>query len=159
MLKSIKCNKRNNIQCQLGLYIDPSGLLRCQGRLEHSTLNEGARHPILLPSHHRFTQLMIEKHQKELLHAGVSHTVSYLCQKYWVPKGRAVVLSVIQECVACRRHEGGPYQMPPMPPIPNCHVTESLPFTWTGLDYLGPMYIKTHDGTKKVWACVLCILN
>lgn len=32
VLKSIKCNKRNNIQRQLGLYIDPSGLLRCQGQ-------------------------------------------------------------------------------------------------------------------------------
>ena len=33
-------------------------------------------------------------------------------------------------------------------------VTEEIAFTRTGLDYLGPMIIKTTEGQMKVWVCL-----
>ncbi len=44
--------------------------------------------------------------------------------------------------------------MPPMSSLPKSRVNESPPFTRTGLDYFGPLYIKTTDGVKKVWVCL-----
>ena len=66
--------------------------------------------------------------------------------------------SVLKRCTVCRRHEGGPYRMPEMAPLPKTHITEAIPFSKTGLDYLGPMYIKTCDGQKKVWVCLFTCL-
>ena len=43
----VQNNKFNEWKVQLGLYIDDSGLWRCRGRLNNSSLSESAKHPIL----------------------------------------------------------------------------------------------------------------
>ena len=126
-------------------------MIRCKGRLDNSTLEEGARRPILLPKRERFTHLLIEKVHKELLHSGVSQTLAGVRYKYWIPHGRSIVKTVLQQCSVCRRHEGGPYKMPPMAPLPTSRVRESCPFSKTGVDYFGPLLVKSGDGPKKVW--------
>ena len=156
--KARSSEKAHNLQKQLGLYIDNEGLLRCKGRIEHANVSESARRPLLLLKNDRFTHLLIEKIHKETLHSGVSQTLSYVRHKYWIPHGRAVVRSVLRNCLLCRRLEGGPYKMPVMPPLPKTRVTEATPFSRTGLDYLGPLYIKTRDDSKKVWICLFTSL-
>jgi hypothetical protein len=37
-----------------------------------------------------------------------------------------------------------------MPPLPKLRVSESTPFHKTGIDYLGPLFIKTENEPKKV---------
>ena len=44
--------------------------------------------------------------------------------------------------------------MPVMAPLPKTRVTSAVPFSRTGLDYLGPLYIKTKEGQRKVWVCL-----
>ena len=39
--------------------------------------------------------------------------------------------------------------MPFMPPLPNSRVSRSDPFTYTGVDYSGPLYIKTKNREPK----------
>jgi hypothetical protein len=41
--------KKTTLQRQLGLFIDPKGILRSKGRLENAGITEGAKQPILLP--------------------------------------------------------------------------------------------------------------
>lgn len=101
---------------------------------------------------------MIERVHKQNFHSGVSQTLSQVRNKFWIPKGRAVVRQVIQKCVVNRRHDGGPYKMPPMVPLPPLRVTEAPPFSRTGLDYLGPLFIKGTEGAKKVWICLFTCL-
>ncbi|XP_070543723.1 uncharacterized protein [Ptychodera flava] len=48
--------------------------------------------------------------------------------------------------------------MPAMAPLPRKRVTQSPPFTYTGLDYFGPLFIKETSGTKKVWICLYTCL-
>ena len=67
--------------------------------------------------------------------------------------------SVLKTCVVCRRHEGGNYKMPPMAPLPRSRVSQSVPFSRTGLDYLGPLYIKTEQDAKKVWVCLFTCMS
>ena len=121
---------------------------------------ESARRPILLPKNEIFTQLLIEKIHKQSLHSGVSQTLNQIRYKYWLPHGRATVVAVIWNCTICRRQEGGPYKMPVMAPLPKSRVTSAVPLSRTGLDYLGPMYIKTSDGQRKVWVCLfMCMVT
>jgi hypothetical protein len=153
VFESLQINKRCNLQIQLGVYIDDDGLLRCKGRLENSSLTKSARVPLLLPQNDRFTELVIENEHKHLLHSGVSQTLSRLRYRYWVPHGRATVRKIINMCLLCRRHDGGPYKMPPMAPLPHSRVSKSTPFTYVGLDYLGPLFIKENKTIDKVWVC------
>ena len=43
--------------------------------------------------------------------------------------------------------------MPQMAPYPPSRIEESATFTYTGIDYLGPPYVKVNDEsvTQKVW--------
>ena len=151
--------KSNNLKKQLGLYLDADGILRCQGRIDQATMiSESARRPVLLPKYERFTHLVIEKVHKQNLHCGVSQCLSQVRYKYWIPHGRAAVKSVIQSCLVCRRHEGGPYKLPSMSPLPGKRIREATPFSRTGLDYLGPLLIRTNNGTQKVWVCLFTCL-
>ena len=74
--------------------------------------------------------------------------------RYWIPHGRSVFQSVLRQCSICRRHEGGPYRLPKFSPLPSNCVTESTAFSRTGVDYFGPIYIKSQEGSKKVWVCL-----
>lgn len=158
VINSFQKKTSNNLRAQLGLYMDNSGLIRCQGRLENAEICEGARYPLLLPKHHRYTELIIQSHHERALHTGCTQTLSLTRQKYWIPQGRAAVKRVLKQCTVCRRHEGGPYKMPLMPPIPTERVSTSAPFTYTGVDYFGPLFIKTKREIQKVWVCLYTCL-
>lgn len=158
VVDSIYKSKSNNLKGQLGIYIDSHGLLRCRGRLENAGLCENTRHPILLPKNHRYTDLIIERYHKTALHTGVSQTLSLIRQNYWIPQGRSAVRKVLRSCTVCRRHEGGSYKMPLMPPLPAERVSESPPFTHTGVDYFGPLFVKSNKCRQKVWVCLYTCL-
>lgn len=147
---SIISEKSNNLQKQLGVYLDDKGILRCKGRIDEARISESARRPVLLPKGERFTHLLIEKIHKENMHSGVSQCLSSVRYRSWIPQGRATVRVVIGKCLVCRRHEGGPYKMPSFAPLPKTRVTESTPFSRTGLDYLGPMFVKAEKVQQKV---------
>lgn len=155
---SIISEKPNNLQKQLGVYLDDQGILRCKGRIDEARISESARRPVLLPKGERFTHLLIEKFHRENMHSGVSQCLSSVRYKFWIPQGRATVRSVIGKCLVCRRHEGGPYKMPSVAPLPKTRVTEATPFSRTGLDYLGPMFVKTEKVQQKVWICLFTCL-
>ena len=130
--EAIVNGKANNLQKQLGVYIDDEGILRCKGRIDEARISESARRPVLLPKQERFTHLLIEKIHKENMHSGVSQCLSSVRYKYWIPHGRATVRFVIGKCLVCRRHEGGPYKMPSFAPLPKTRITEATPFSRTG---------------------------
>ena len=158
VIENIQKKKSDNLIVQLGLYMDNSGLIRCQGRLENAEICEGARYPLLLPKCHRYTDLIIQCYHKKAFHTGCAQTLSSIRQKYWIPQGRRVVKCVLKKCTICRRHEGGPYKMPLMPPIPTERVSTSAPFTYAGVDYFGPLFTKKRTETQKVWVCLYTCL-
>ena len=158
IIVSIREKKTNKCQNKLDLYVDKQGLLGCGGRLGNAEISEGARHPLLLPKQNKLTDIIIEHCHKKTLHAGVAQTLGSVRQTYWVPHGRSVVKKILRRCKICQRHEGGPYKMPLMPPLPTSRVSESAPFTHTGIDYFGPLFIKNKTENQKVWVCLFTCL-
>ena len=158
VIDSIQDNKRHNLVSQLGLYLDKNGHIRCRRRLEHADICEGAKHPVLLPKDHRHTTLVIQMYHERAFHTGCSQTLRLLRHKFWIPQGRSAVRRVLERCVLCRRHEGGPYKTPLMSPIPTERVSASAPFTYTGVDYFGPLFIRTKGESQKVWVCLYTCL-
>ena len=48
--------------------------------------------------------------------------------------------------------------MPLMPPIPTEKVSASAPFTYVGVDYFGPLFMKVNRQTQKAWVCLYTCL-
>ena len=141
---------------QFGLFKDDKKLWRCGGRLQNASIPFSAKHPILLPKEHDLTSLIVQAAHHNVLHNGVKETLCEVRSKYWIIQGRSLVRAVIHKCVMCRRFEGRPFNSPPAPPLPSFRVTEAPPFTYTAVDFAGPIYIGREKGDEgsKVWICL-----
>ncbi|XP_011883953.1 PREDICTED: uncharacterized protein LOC105571092 [Vollenhovia emeryi] len=136
--------KSNPLLC-LTSYLDKQGCIRVGGRLEHSQLSEGSKHPLILPKNSVLTTLVIDDSHKRTLHGGTQLTLSFLRQQYWIIRGRTTVKSFIQKCVICTRFRQKRAQQL-MGQLPVNRVTPSRAFLNSGIDYAGPFVIKTWKG-------------
>ena len=149
----------NTLRLRLDLFYDEVGIWRCGGRLSKADMPYSTKHPIILPRSHHYTLLVVRRAHNRVLHSGAKETLTEVRSKYWVVKGRAMVKRVVHSCVICRRFEGLPYQAPPPPPLPSFRVNEQPPFTYTGVDYAGPLFVKPDHPLQahcdqKVWICL-----
>ena len=95
---------------------------------------------------------------------GTKETLTELRSCYWVIKGRRAVGQFFCHCYICRRIEAQAYRAPPPPPLPPFRIQEEPPFTYTGIDFAGPLYIKTTtthpNASNKVWICLyMCCIT
>ncbi len=117
---------------------DDDGIWRCGGRLKNADILFSTKHPVLLTKQHTFTTLLVQ----------AAHQHNGTLGEYI--KGRSLVKAIIHKCVVCRRYEGRSIKPPPAPPLPFFRVNEAPPFSYTAVDYAGPMYV----GKQKVWICL-----
>ena len=140
---------------QLRLFVDEKGLLWCGGWIHNAPLSELARFPYLPPSNHHLTTLIVNNMHVVLSHAGVGATLTALRQSFWIPSGRQCVKKLLRRCTVCRRHGGRPYTAPETTPLPKVRVQDVPPFTITGVDFTGALYVKQDCGEEqKVYICL-----
>ena len=70
---------------QFGLFLD-DGIINCKGRINNSSLPLQSRNPILLPSSHKFTELLVLQAHHKAQHSGINDTLVLLRERYWVLK-------------------------------------------------------------------------
>ncbi len=126
-------------------------ILVCRSRINNADLPENTQNPILLPSKHRLTDLIVEDHHCRTMHSGVRQTLDSLRQSFWIIKGRTAVKKVLRKCVICRRYEGRSYKTQPMAELPEFRVSEEAPFSYTGVDYAGPLILNDQ---QKAYVCL-----
>ena len=159
--KTLEQNKLfDSLKRQLNLFLDENGMWRCRGRLENADLPYTIKYPLLLARNHPLTPLIIADAHERVFHNGVKETLTEIRRRFWIVRGRSLVRGVIYKCVICRRIEGMHFPMPPPPPLPKCRVTEQPPFTFTGVDYAGPLFIRSEasDQPGKAWICLYTCL-
>ena len=140
---------------QLNLFLDALGVWRCGGRLHNAELDYSAKFPVLLMSGH-FTILVIQRAHLCVFHGEVKATLTELRANYWVLKSRRLVKQIVSQCRVCHRLDALSYSVPPPPPLPPFRVREAPPFASTGVDFVGPFYIKLtkSKATEKAWICL-----
>ncbi|GFY51954.1 integrase catalytic domain-containing protein [Trichonephila inaurata madagascariensis] len=73
------------------------GLLCLGGRLQKSNFNFYEKHPLILPSKSRFSELLIMKEHQRLYHAGVCETLTQIRETNWILCGRQTVKSCLKK--------------------------------------------------------------
>jgi len=93
--------------------LDPilvDGIRRVGGRLEKAPLSYEARHPVILPQVLNLTDLIIRQCHVNAAHSGANHTLTVVCQRYWILKAFVAVRRAIKDCPQCRRRNAKPAQ-------------------------------------------------
>ena len=147
-----KLKKESNFKqlvSKLGI-VKQGEVLRCEGGLVNSDLDLDARRPYILPTRHLLTKLIIRESLEGLHHSGVRATLAELRSKYWVPNRRQEVKGILNECVTCRNLKGKSYSSPPTAALPDFRAREAPPFSRVGIDFAGPLYVKSKtEGMEK----------
>ncbi|GFT09911.1 integrase catalytic domain-containing protein [Nephila pilipes] len=71
-------------------FLDEMGVLRGGGRLQNSQLSFNAKHPVITPSKHKLSELIVKQFHIMHLHAGPSLLANILKQNYWIVKGKTL---------------------------------------------------------------------
>lgn len=145
----------DNWKKQFGLFLDENGTWRYRGRIPNADIPYSTKYPTLLHKDHHLTRLFVLIAHQGVLHNGVKKTLTELRSQFWILKGRSNVNQILHHCTTCKRFEGKFYHAPPPPPLLTYRVQEALPFTITGVDFSGPLYMRNPDRAQsKVLICL-----
>ncbi|GBM37249.1 hypothetical protein AVEN_89278-1, partial [Araneus ventricosus] len=102
------------------------------------------KHPLILPTKSRLSQLLMIREHQRLHHAGVSETLTQIRENYWILCGRQTVKSCLNKCLICKKFKVRPGNQI-MAPLPANRIQASYPFENVGIDFAGPIYTKNTD--------------
>ena len=153
---TLKSGKRNQRINQLDLFQSENGVLCCGGRLANAGISQSSRFPTLLPRGHIFTKMVIISEHEKVFHSGTKATLARVRLNYWIPHGLTEVKRAIKPCLICQRLQSGTFKPPRMAQLPAERVQQSAAFTYTGLDYMGPLMIRDNraEGHQKRWVAI-----
>ncbi|KAK3750306.1 hypothetical protein QZH41_001774 [Actinostola sp. cb2023] len=154
---------RNSTLLKLNPTISADGLLVVGGRLDKATdLTDEECHPIILPSSHHATILLVKHLHTKVQHQGRHFTLGII-SGFWIVGVGRLVSSIIDKCVKCKKLRGQ-VQQQLMADLPAERLTPSPPFTYVGLDVFGPWEVvarRTRGGLahSKRWAVIFTCLT
>lgn len=137
--------------------INKNGIMILHGRLALAQLPETQKFPVILPAKTHLSTLFIDWAHKTTLHGTIHLTLARLRQEIWVLNGRNEVKSYIHNCRRCFRQRPRPIEQL-MAPLPSIKTTPSRAFLHCGLDFAGPIEIKSAERRNapavKAYICV-----
>ncbi len=143
----------------LSPFLDEDGLLRVGGRLAESALEYGAKHPVILPPAHPYTQLVIADYHQQTNHAGANYVLGLSRARFWIVRGREAIKKFGNSCVVCKRARAQPLTQV-MADLPPERVKRALPFQRISVDYFGPFTIAvSRNRTAKRWGCLFACMT
>ena len=130
--------------------------------MERSPMSFDIRHPIILAKNSYVTGLLIRQAHENVKHFGVNSVLCQLRQRYWPIRGREQVKKILGSFVLCKKWRGNP-GVQYMADLPASRVDfPNPPFTFTGVDYFGPITTKSgYRGGRRekrygvIFTCLL----
>lgn len=129
--------------------LNEQGLLIARGRVRQVEDPKQLQSRIFLTLKSSITRLLIKHHHSFYNHAGISVLMATINQSYIIPGLRNELKRLSRECVKCQTAYCKPLSQQ-MGPLPSYRTTPASPFTRTGIDFAGPVYIKQGTTRKPV---------
>jgi len=146
-LRSSRPVGRRSALRTLNPFIDQDGLVRVGGRLINADIAYTSKCPIVLPAKGTITRLIFEYEHKRLIHIGPQGLLANIHLRYWPIRGRAIASQTVRRCIICFRSSPS-LTAPFMAPLPPVRVNVERPFAKTGVDFCGPIMIRS--GIRRV---------
>ncbi|XP_075163256.1 uncharacterized protein LOC142235886 [Haematobia irritans] len=151
---------RKSILFKCSPYLDSMGVLRIKGRIDAAEgVAVDTKRPIILPRKHAVTNLVVDFYHRRFHHHHNEIVVNEMRQRFWIPGLRAVVRSVSSVCQICKnkRATPNPPEMGELPPERLMPYTR--PFTYTGIDFFGPLEVAVGRRREKRWGVLFTCLT
>ncbi len=137
------------------VFLDNKGLLRTVTRLDNADFaSPDEKRPLLLPSKHPLTQLLVREYHRQAAHSGPKTTFALMARCYSLPL--SAVKNVTYKCQHCRERMPIPVKDPQAALHENRLQAWTYAFYETGMDHFGPFEVQR---AKKVWALLLICLT
>uniref|UniRef100_A0A1B0D864 Integrase catalytic domain-containing protein n=1 Tax=Phlebotomus papatasi TaxID=29031 RepID=A0A1B0D864_PHLPP len=154
-----KLSKKSTIY-KLNPGLDENGIIRAYGRIQMMPrASEDFKNPILLHAGNRAVQLMLTHYHQELGHWGTPLVMAELRQRFEIITGRKALKQIQMDCITCQKARSQP-NVPIMGQIPEERLSAHVhPFTHTGCDFFGPLYVKTGRSEVKRYGAIFTCLT
>lgn len=156
--KQKQINKESRLHNLSVEYVEDT--LRLRSRIEAAKeITEEVRRPMIVDGNHPTVKLWICHIHRLMHHAGVEATVNECRQQYWILRLRPITRSILKQCLHCRMKT----QVPPYPrtgDLPLCRLAHhKRPFTYTGVDYFGPLTVTVGRSNQKRYVAIFTCLT
>ncbi|XP_036334764.1 uncharacterized protein LOC118745419 [Rhagoletis pomonella] len=143
----------------LNVYLDSNGILRIQGRAASINCRMDA---IVMPREDHTTLLIVRAYHENNHHLSHDTVINNVKSSYYIPRLRILYKSVRNACQRCNIDYAKP-EPPQMAPIPAARLASyTKPFSFTGVDYFGPMLVNVGRHKEKsldTRSCIMCLRN
>ena len=157
-LKNEGANK-TSLSSQFNLKLDQNGLIRVHSRLQNADLPRDVINPVLLSGDHKLSELLIWRWSHlDTCHGSVRTVMNHIRKRFWLLKCRQTIKKVLKNCAECKLLKGVPYITPETPALPSFRVEQTEPFQFTGVDYMGLLYIRGND-SSKIKKCYIALFT
>ncbi|XP_068201724.1 uncharacterized protein [Palaemon carinicauda] len=113
---------------------------------------EEVKFPTLLKKGCVLSKLLIRRHHVMKAYMGVNATEASVRQEFWIPQLRQLVKGVLHHCMICKKVQEKPFRTNIIPPLPEFRAQRKQPFSVTGVDYTGTLWIKEgKQNSEKVY--------
>ena len=148
----IKSVKKSSHLHKLDLVLSRD-LICVGGRLQRSPISDDAKHPVILPKQHHVSDLIIRHY-----HLSCGHSGSMIRERYWIVQATISLRRVLNGCFHCKRTQASVGQQK-MANLPEDRVCPSEPpFTYTGVDCFGPLFVHRGRSTVKRYGLLFTCL-
>ena len=159
LLKSSSLSSKSKT-AQCSPFIGSIGLARAYGRtkqLEVATFD--VKYPIILDARHPLIRLLLEHLHTQHFHQRVDYLRALVQQRFAVVKLRTALRTIVSSCVVCRKRKAETLN-PIMADLPRERLAfKDPPFSNTGVDYFGPLFVSVKRSTEKRWGFLFTCLS
>ncbi|XP_075151031.1 uncharacterized protein LOC142225140 [Haematobia irritans] len=144
----------------LNPYIDEFKNLRCSGRIDNAPfVSFGTKRPYILPKNDPLTSLLIKGYHDRHHHINDESVICEIRLKFWIPSIRSALKGIKAACCECKIRKCKPSQ-PIMGPLPEDRLRAYVrPFSYTGVDYFGPVLVAVRRSQEKRWVALFTCLT
>ncbi|XP_052759036.1 uncharacterized protein LOC128202501 [Galleria mellonella] len=155
-LSSTNQGKLKNLTLMLG----EDGLIRLNGRIR-AILDAPTQevNPIVLDGRHLIIRLFLDYYHRKFGHSNTETVVNFLRGRYYIIALRSSIRSVAKRCCFCRVRKLLP-SVPQFGDLPSDRLSHhQRPFSFTGLDYFGPVEVTIGRRREKRWVALFTCLT